>query len=206
MPFEEVSFIGESLDAAHPDLERLPSELAALLASANGLVAFRGGFHLRGLVADPEWHSLRAAWDGPAAIHRLFPAVRPTDIPFAQDALGDQLVLRADVVWRLSAETGELASLGLPLGKFLQELQADPDGTLGLEPLRRFERDGGTLAPGELLNVYPPFVFTTTGPTDRSFRAISAIEQVSYLAHIAAQLADVSDGANVEIKILPRDG
>src|SRR5437763_1751021 len=45
-------------------LDRLPGEYRALLARANGYVAYHGGLHLRGACFAPEWHSLRAAWDG----------------------------------------------------------------------------------------------------------------------------------------------
>jgi len=85
-------------------LEALPPELASLLQRANGYVAYDGGLHVRGACHEPEWHSLRAAWHGPRAIHRLFPAVRPHDIPFGEDALGHQFVLRAGIVHRLDAE------------------------------------------------------------------------------------------------------
>lgn len=206
MEFESCTYVGPAVDPGDPALGSVPAPLAAILRQSNGLIAYGGGFHLRGLVAEPEWHSLQAAWHGPSAIHRLFPSVLPTDVPFGQDALGDQLLLREGIVWRLSAETGELVSLEHGLVAFLEILTADPDGTLGLEPLRRYERDGGILEPGQLLSVYPPFVFSTTTPADRSFRAISALERVSFLASLARQIADLPDGANVKFEGEPREG
>jgi hypothetical protein len=203
MEFEHCTYVGDAIDPGDHGLDEVPAPLAAILRQTNGLIAYGGGFHLRGLASSPEWHSLHAAWRGPAAIHRLFESVLPTDVPFGQDALGDQFVLRDGVVSRLSAETGELQQTGHGLIGFLEAVVADPDGTLGLEPLRRFERAGGTLEPGQLLNVYPPFVFATETPAARSFRAISALEQVAYLADIARQTAALPDGEQVRLKIVP---
>lgn len=42
-------------------LKRLPTGYANLLRQINGFVAFRGGFHMRGICDGPEWHSLAAA-------------------------------------------------------------------------------------------------------------------------------------------------
>jgi hypothetical protein len=208
MDFTDVSFVGAPIDRAeHVDrnvFERLPPELQAVLRQANGLVAFRGGLHLRGAVDSPRWHSLRAAWEGPEALHALFPAVRPTDVPFGEDALGDQLVLRDGQVWRLSAETNALEPLGQDLTAFLDEVTGDPVGTLGLEPLRRFESEGGRLEPGQLLSVYPPYVVATSdGAEPRSLRAVAAADRLRFLSHLAAQLAGLPDGTQVSFEIRP---
>jgi hypothetical protein len=102
-------FVGPPIDDAEI-LERLPFGYREFLAEVNGYVAYHGGLHIRGACFTPEWHSLRYAWEGEDSICRLFPAVAPDDIPFAEDALGDQYILRGDVVYRLSGETGELQS------------------------------------------------------------------------------------------------
>jgi hypothetical protein len=102
-------YVGPPID--DPEMfERLLAEYRDLLARANGYVAYHGGLHVRGACLAPEWHSLRAACDGERAVHRLWPVVSLSDVPFAEDALGDQFVLRGAQVHRLSAETGELES------------------------------------------------------------------------------------------------
>src|SRR6266446_5473413 len=40
------------------------------------------------------------------ALHRLFPALNPFDLPFGQDCTGDRFILRDGVVHRLSGEAG----------------------------------------------------------------------------------------------------
>ena len=181
-------------------LTRLSADHRELLESVNGLVAFGGGLHLRGASLTPVWHSLRHAWDGPTALHTQFRAVRATDVPFAQDALGDQYVLRDSQVWRLAAESGELEPLGIELNAFLSEACNDPVAFLSLEPLEEFVAQGGDLQPGQLLSVYPPFVVKTDSPP--SYRAIPADDRLGYLASLARQIGDLPDGTKIEFKIV----
>jgi hypothetical protein len=179
-------------------LEALPPELFNLLRRANGYVAYHGGLHVRGACREPEWHSLRAAWYGPLAVHRLFPAVHVKDIPFGEDALGNQFVLREGMVHRLDAETGELDSLEVDLSNFDAATRADPIGYLALQPLERFRAEGGMLEPGQLLSVYPPYVFRESGD-GASFRAIAGADRLGFLSELAAALRDLPDGTTIVI-------
>src|SRR5262249_12738532 len=138
-------------------LSRVPAAYRGLLMRMNGYVAYDGGLHVRGACVAPAWHSLRAAWEGPDPIHRLFAGVSTTDIPFAQDALGDQFLLRDEIVSRLQGATGDLEWLDVDLESFDRACREDPVEYLQLQPLARFRTDGGTLEPGQLLSAYPPF-------------------------------------------------
>jgi hypothetical protein len=180
-------------------LGKLPEEYQELLHTVNGYVAYYGGLHVRGACQLPEWHSLRAAWLGPDAVHRLFPEVKPDDIPFAEDALADQFVIRSGIVWKLSAETGEVVSLGLDLAEFDAAVRADPDEFLQLGPLHQFRAEGGRLEPGELLSVSPPFVFKESAD-GVSLKAVPALERRRLLSALARQLRDVPDGTAVRIR------
>jgi hypothetical protein len=181
-------------------LERLPAPYRDLLTRANGYVAYHGGLHVRGACLAPEWHSLRAAWEGPNAIHRLFAAVAPDDIPFGQDALGDQFVIRNDVVHRLDGESGELESLDVDLADFDANVRADPLNYLRLHPLERFRADGGELNPGQLLSVYPPFCLKQSAD-GISVRAIPAADRLGFLASFAAQISRLPDGTVVTMRV-----
>src|SRR6185312_15967257 len=88
-----LTYSGPALD--DPEiLDRLPEELSAALRARNGCIAWLGALHVRGASHSPPWHSLRNAWEGPDALHTLFDEVRATDVPFAEDAFGDQFLLR----------------------------------------------------------------------------------------------------------------
>lgn len=181
-------------------LEDIPPEYRRLLETVNGYVAYHGGLHIRGACTAPLWHSLRSAWRGPEAIHRLFPAVTPDDVPFGQDGLGDQFVLRGGSVWKLQAEFGELAPLNMTLSEFDAAVRADPDNFLLLGPLHQFRAQGGGLEPGQLLSVMPPFVFQEAAESV-SYRAIPMSDRLRFLSDLARQLRDVPDGARVRLCI-----
>ncbi|QEH35273.1 hypothetical protein OJF2_38210 [Aquisphaera giovannonii] len=201
LELNDVSFVGPPPDDDEV-LERLPAELAGLLRQVNGFIQFGGGLHVRGACLGPPWHSLRDAWDGEHAFHRHYPNVRPGDVPFAEDCLGDQFLLRDGAVLRLRAETGELEAKGQDLFGFLRAAQADPRGSLSLEPLIRFEREGGELEPGQLLAAYPPFC-TSEAADGVRLAAVPADERRRSLAVLAARIRDVPDGVSIVFRVAP---
>ena len=145
-------------------LSRLPAELRGLLEQVNGFIEYGGGLHVRGACLAPAWHSLRVAWLGPNPLHALYPTVRDTDIPFAQDCLGDQFLLRDGHVIHLFAETGEIDALGVGLGFFLDKAAENPVDFLAMAPLIQFvEHEDGVLLSGQLLHAVPPFCTEESG-------------------------------------------
>ena len=173
-------------------LAKVPEEYRRLLSETNGFVLFDGGLHVRGAVLSPEWHSLRKVWSGDFALYKLFPAIEETDIPFAQDCLGDQFVLRDGVVHKLDAEVGEIDSLEVDLQTFLQQAQENPVEYLSLEPLLQFMSEGGKLQLGQLLSVYPPFIAEESAD-GVSLKAISMFDRIGFLADFARQVASLSE-------------
>jgi hypothetical protein len=199
MNISGVTFRGPELIEA-PILSDLPSEHLDTLREINGFVAFDGGFHLRGVCDVPAWHSLVAAWRGDQALYRLFPALLHSDIPFAQDCMGDQFVLRDSVVHRLAAESGTVESMALSWQQFFTSLMADPFEFLQLHPLVQFQREGGCLQPGHLLSAYPPFVTAESG-SGVALSAVSADERIRFLSDFAHQLASIPEGQQFRIVV-----
>lgn len=197
MELHDLTFQGPPIDDM-ATLDRLPCTLCGLLEQANGFIQFGGGLHIRGACISPDWHSLAEVWSGSLALWKLYPALESSDIPFGQDAVGDQFILRNDVVHCLLGETGELNSLNCDLFTFLQSAQDDPIEFLSLNPLLQFHNEGGQLQPGQLLSVYPPFCIAQAG-SKVSLRAISAIERIGFLADFAAQISDLPDGTSIKI-------
>jgi hypothetical protein len=196
-----ISFRGPAMD----DQEifgRLPADYRYLLGEANGFIMFGGGLHIRGVCLQPEWHSLRRVWEGEFALHSLFPAVRPDDVPFGEDCMGDQFILREGVVHRLAAETGGLSSLNVGLPGFLEEAQKSPIDYLHLEPLLQFhEEQARYLLPGELLSAEPLFCMAEAA-NGVDLEAVPALKWISFLAYVAGQLAKLPDGTKVQFKFV----
>ncbi|MCA8916928.1 MAG: SMI1/KNR4 family protein [Planctomycetes bacterium] len=165
----------------------------------NGLILFGGALHMRGLVQIPVWHSLFEAWSGERALYCGYKSLTTMDIPFAQDCVGDQFLLRDGKVVRLYAETDEVEPLELDLDTFFSLAVEDPDGFLSVEPLRQLQAQGGEIEPGELVSVFPPYVLKHDA--EYSFRAVSVADRLSFLADLARQIRELPDGQEVRIRL-----
>src|SRR6185503_16420442 len=142
---------------------------------------------------EPEWHSLRAAWHGAKAFHTLYEDVRPSDIPFAQDQVGDQFLIRDSVVFRLFAETGEIEDLAGTLHDFFSRVSSDIEGFLNVGL-------GHRMQPGQLFHAFPPFCFDNGGDSV-SLKPLPASDVILFHADLARQIRDVPDGGQVEFKV-----
>jgi hypothetical protein len=173
-------------------LAAVPVGLFELLRELNGFIVTGGTLHLRGACAQPEWHSLRAAWEGGEAFHRLYAAVSPGEIPFAQDCFGDQFLLREGAVLRLFAETGEMEEIAGSLDDFLSAVQDDIEGYLNVQR--------ADLAPGQLILAYPPFCVEGS-ESEVGLSNLPAIEVIRFHATVAKQLRDVPEGARIKFNV-----
>jgi len=187
-----ITWRGDSIDDIEI-LRELPSGLASVLGAANGFILHGGALHVRGASLAPEWHSVRAAWRGPNAFHTLYESLEASDIPFAQDQMGDQFLIRDGAVIRLAAETGEVETLVDTLDDFFRKVSEDIEGFLNVGL-------GHTLQPGQLLLAYPPFVFQESD-AGASLKPAPAGEVILFHAYLARQMRDVPDGGQVGFKI-----
>lgn len=174
-------------------LGELPDNLRAVVARPAGFILHNGAIHFRGCVSGPAWHSLREAWHGEHAFHHLYPDVQETDIPFAQDQLGDQYLLRGAEVFRLDAETGELSRFASDLEAFLSGIANDITEYLNVG----LDRE---LQPGQLLHAYPPFCMAESG-RGVSLRPVPADELIRFHADLASQLREVPEGGKVTFTV-----
>ena len=202
MDLSHVTYQGPEFDASSPVVELLPANLVDLLKQINGFVQFGGGLHVRGVCVQPNWHSLAEVMLSSEALHRGYRAVLPTDVPFAQDCVADQFLLREGFVYRLASETGELERLNLKLSEFFTAVEADPVKFLAMEPLLRFQKDGGTLQPGEVLHAYPPFC-TKEAANGVSLKAVGTAEALRFLADFSRQISGLAGGDKFHVRVVP---
>ena len=202
LDLSNITFRGPEFDADSPVIGDLPTNLVDLLRQINGFIQFGGGLHVRGVCGGPAWHSVAAVMVGPAALHKDYDVVLPTDAPFAQDCMADQFLLRDGVVCKLQSETGELRSLGLRLPQFFSAVEAHPVGFLAMQPLLRFQSEGNALKPGQVLQAYPPFC-TTEARSGVSLRAMNAMEALAFLADFSRQTLNLADGDEIRVQVVP---
>jgi hypothetical protein len=200
MDLSNITYQGPEYQADQEIESLLPDNLLSLLKQINGFIQFGGGLHVRGLCNEPEWHSLRSALFGENAIHKLYPSVEKSDVPFAQDCVAEQFLLRDRTVYKLFAETGELESLDFGLGSFLSAASADPVEFLGLEPLLQLQNQEQHLEPGQVIHVYPPFC-TEQAKNGVSLKPVSAAEALTFLGDFSKQISSVGNGEKVEVRV-----
>lgn len=191
MKFSSITWQGGEVEDIQL-LAELPAELVGVLKEINGFILHHGAFHLRGAVSKPEWHSLGAAWKGPNAFHRLYSSVVDSDIPFGQDQLGDQYILRDGSVFRLVAETGDVEPVCQSFQQFIIGVEEDIESFLNVGLNHKLE-------PGQLLHAYPPFC-TKEAADGVSLKACDATELIGFHAEMARQIASRADGSQIRIK------
>ena len=203
MTLQGVTYQGPPLQTPEK-LANLPSDLIEVLWQVNGFVAYAGGLHVRGMVEEPSWHSLDRYWSGEMALHEVFRDVQPYDVPFGQDFLGNQFLLRDSRVFRLRADTGELKPLDLDLAHFLEACREDPVEFLSLHLLAEFHQEHGMLEPGNLVHTMPPLALRQED-AKIAMRAVPADNAVSFLASFARQIQDLPEGTEVNLRLFKPD-
>ena len=172
-------------------LSSLPPEYCRVLEDKNGYICYAGVLHIRGICSKPEWHSLENYWTGKMSLYKLFPALNPTDIPFGENALGDQLILREGKVFYMDGELGELTPMLMDLETFLQKVAENPLEVLKCWPLQAFLNTGKILEPGQLLHAYPLFC-TREAANGVTLSAVPSDQQVLALSNRAAFMEKLS--------------
>jgi hypothetical protein len=199
MDTKSVTFKGPLLDDREL-LYQLPRDMRLFLIQLNGCVLYGGGLHIRGACTAPSWHSLRNAWLGETAFYKFYKTIKNRDIPFAQDCVGDQYILREKKVFKLSAEDGEVSAVHSNFMDFLVMAEKNPVEFLGMQPLLQFQRDGGILLPGQMLLAYPPFC-TTEASLGVKLSAVPAEELISFHIDFANKITKLKSGERFRITV-----
>lgn len=178
-------------------LAELPTPLRELLEATGGFILGGGLLHVRGATESPHWHSLEIAWRGPEAFHTLYPEVRPTDIPFAEDGLGDQWLLRGGHVARLWAETGDVDVTDVSLEGFFDAVEENAVESLDVGLIAEAVEEYGPIPPGKLLLAYPPLC-TEEAEDGVDLSPVDAAELYGLHAELAESVSGLADGDHIE--------
>jgi hypothetical protein len=177
----------------------LPNELKEFFLKCNGLVALNGGIQFKGCVNKPKWISLHETWNGDSKLCDVYEVVEQNDIPIAQDAFGDQYLYRTANIFKLNCESGDLENLNCTLEQFIKNIETDAIDYLSLQQIVALKEMGIELKDGEMMNVYPPFMFNSEN--ERSYKPVPAIEQINYLKNLYIQTKNLEDGQPIKMEI-----
>ncbi|OON67035.1 SMI1/KNR4 family protein [Hymenobacter sp. CRA2] len=196
---QDITYIGEPVsDSA--TFKLLPFDMQAFMLQHNGLIAYLGGIHIRGCCKEPLWHSLHEAWQGETAFWRTYTSIKQSDLPFAQDAVGNQFFLRRGQVWFLDTETGETQNLEVNFGRFIEGVDRFPDQALDLRAVITFrDLGGGALMPGELLAVYPPYCIQAEDENFDLTRMPTDV-RLGSLANLYKQIRRLKPGQKIRLR------
>lgn len=195
---QDITYIGAPVsDSA--TFKLLPFEMQAFMLQNNGLIAYFGGIHFRGCCQEPAWHSIKEAWQGEQAFWRIYKKVRQSDLPFAQDAVGNQFLLRHNQVWFLDTETGAMQNLNVDFSRFVEAVQRFPGEALDLRAVGTFMQAGAALAPGELLAVYPPQCIQTNGE-ELNLTRMPVATRLDSLANLHKQVIKLKPGQQIRLR------
>jgi len=153
---------------------------------------YSGGLQIRSEETDNFFYKIDTFSKGELALHKLYSAVRESDVPIAQDCFGDQFLIRNGKVIKLLAESGDLEEYELTWDQFLEWVAQDPIENLDLPENLELEK-------GKLLFAYPPFCTEQGGSA--SIKPIDGKELILFHADFAKQIEQVSDGQQIKIVI-----
>ena len=189
MEFKGVTYRGE----AEIDEElsmRIPEYLLDFYRKSNGIIAYNGGLQIRACTQEDHWSSLGRYWTGDKALSSRYSNLLATDIPFGQDCVGDQFFLREDVVWLLSAETGDIVDMEASFFDFLENCIEDPVEYLAMEPLVHHLDMEGSLAPGMLVHVVPGMSLDLPDDTQYHIDTLSVDDRLDWLSDFFQEHAE----------------
>lgn len=200
MKLENLTYQGPELN--DPDLlDLLPESVASLLKQINGFIQFHGGFHLFGACLEPSWHSLRESWQGEHAAHRHYEQILEDDVPFGEDCLGFQYLLRDGKVIYLDAQTGAVEFLDFGLLEFFEWIEADAVENLGMQPLLQVIQEGNVPEPGQLVSEYPPFC-ASESEVKVSLSLVASAERRKALIDLHQGIRSLREGEKLHFKIV----
>ncbi|GAB2951847.1 hypothetical protein GCM10027048_16060 [Hymenobacter coalescens] len=197
---QDITYIGEPVsDSA--TFKLLPFDMQAFMLQNNGLIAYFGGIHIRGCCQEPAWHSIKEAWQGENAFWRTYRNMKHSDLPFGQDAVGNQFFLRRGQVWFMDTETGEVQSLNVDFRRFIEGVERFPQQALDLSVVGTFLQltNGGHLEPGELLAVYPPSCIKTEGE-EFNLTRMPTETRLHSLANLYEQIIRLKPGQKIRLR------
>jgi len=142
-------------------------------------ILYSGGLQIRSENAEEPLLNVATFLTGELALSKLYPLIKASDYPIAQDCFGDQFLIRDNSVIKLMAETGDIEEYNYTWEQFLAWVDEDPEDKLDLPENLELES-------GKLLFAYPPFC--TKEGSNATIKPIDGMELISFHADFSRQI------------------
>jgi hypothetical protein len=200
-----LSIASPSLGDPVPDFAlgrtQLHVELAKLLSTRNGFVAFESALHV--FPVDPAaGETTLAQWNSPGLWRDHYDDLGADVLFFAEDAFGGQFAIRNDAIEAFDPETGDFTSLAVSIEGWAAAILADPRVLTGYPLAHQWQTQHGRLTAKQRLLPKQPFVLGGEFGLANLY-AMDAAKGMCLRGDIARQIKDLPDGATVQLRIVP---
>lgn len=181
----------------------IPGDLAKLIATRNGFVAFEGALHVFHFAhPDVPGEGDLTRWNAPETWRDAYAdLVETNDVFFAEDVFGNQFCIRHGRIWCFDSETGEADFLADDMEAWAGEIVANFAVLTGQPLAHDWQVAHGSLALGQRLVPKIPFVLGGEF-TVANLRAVESVKGMRFRGDIAQQLRDLPDGAPIELRTI----
>jgi len=200
-----VSIGGAALSSAEPEFDvhlppPLASELLELLRRKNGFYAFESALHLFPAQSNGLEIGL-AEWNSPELWIDEYQGMANGCVFFAEDVFGCQFCIKRNAIHSFDPETGLLKHIADNLEDWAGAILRDYKMLTGYPLCHEWQQVNGRLAPGVRLVSKTPFVMGGKFSLENLY-ALDAVKGMRLRGHIAVQIKDLPDGAQVKLRVV----
>ena len=176
------------------------TELAQLLATRNGFLAFDGALHVLPIGHVDQGYDL-TRWNSHTLWRNMYDNVQGC-LFFAEDIFGEQFCIVDDQICRFDPETGEYDLMAESLEEWAYYMLDDFITETGYPIVQAWQTHHGALPHGQRLVPIIPFILGGRFSLE-NLRPLDAAEGMRQRAIVAQQVRNLPDGTDVHVIITP---
>ena len=181
---------------AGPIIRQLADEV---WSKKNGFYAFESALLVRPFSSQNVPLGV-AEWNDPSGWKRKFDSDLSVEIFFAEDVFGEQFSLRKNGVFKFNPETGEIELFAESLDAWAKKILENNALHTGQPLAHEWQKQHGALPKGFRLAPKQPFVAGGEYVVS-NLASMSDVELIEFRAQIANQIANLPEGAQIQIEI-----
>lgn len=171
--------------------------LEPLLRISNGFYAFESALHVLPVGSHRQGGMTIEQWNSEDSWRGAFGGLMPKVTCFAEDIFGIQWGVLGTEIVRFDPETAEAEAFAGSVAEWAERILADYKLVTGYPIAHDWQSIHGPLSPGKRLVPRQPFVLEGPYAVD-NLRALDAAEGMRLRASLAARIANLGDGEQLE--------
>ena len=176
------------------------NDLLTMLRKRNGFYALESALHIFPSHSNEKIIGLDK-WNSTTLWRKEYGELVDNCLFFAEDVFGDQFCIKDNIIYTFNPETGILDYLADNIEDWAKAIVNDYDALTGYSLAHQWQEHYGQLPENKRLLPKIPFVAGGQFSLDNLYLGDS-VEGMKYRAHIANQIKDLPDGAQIQFKII----